>query len=78
MWERYITDANEASVPETFRASDEAVQQHNQEVCNLQGKIQRIEGVNTLLKNLIRDMLFDIPVIPDRHKYVERLQELTK
>lgn len=28
------------------------------------------------LENLIRDMLFDIPVIPDRYKYVERLKEI--
>ena len=28
------------------------------------------------LENLIRDMLFDIPVIPDRYKYVNRLKEI--
>ena len=30
------------------------------------------------LENLIRDMLFDIPVIPDRYKYVKRLKEIVK
>ena len=30
------------------------------------------------LENIIRDMLFDIPVIPDRYKYVNRLKEIVK
>ena len=30
------------------------------------------------LENLIRDMLFDIPVIPDRYKYVGRLKQIIK
>jgi len=35
------------------------------------------ETINSL-QNLIRDMLLDIPVIPDRYKYVARLQEISK
>ena len=41
------------------------------------GKWVKYEEIKAL-QNLIRDMLFDIPVIPERHKYVERLQEIKK
>jgi len=40
--------------------------------------IQDIEDHKKQLENLIRDMLFDIPVIPERYKYVNRLKEIVK
>ena len=42
----------------------------------LDEELDELKGMNKQLKNLIRDMLFEIPVIPDRHKYVERLKEI--
>lgn len=33
---------------------------------------------NKALETLIRDMLWDIPLIPGRYKYVERLKDIVK
>ena len=49
MWSNYITDANESITPETFRASDQAINHHNSEVFNLQSKINVLEIENDKL-----------------------------
>ncbi len=46
MWDRYICNANESSVPMTFRASDGAIDQHNSEIFNLESRIRELETLN--------------------------------
>ena len=57
MWIRYISDANESSIPETFGASDGAIDNHNNEVSILQMKINSLEAENKKLISLLQDVV---------------------
>ncbi len=52
MWDKYIPDANESIVPETFRASD-AMYHHNKEVFNLESRINVLEFENDKLLEIL-------------------------
>ncbi len=54
MWDKYIPDTNESIVPETFRASDDAMYHHNNEVFNLESRINVLEFENDKLRKALK------------------------
>lgn len=56
MWGKYNTDANESSIPLTFKASDEAVAMHNEEVFTLTSRVAVAEGKNVELEAENKDL----------------------
>ena len=44
-WGKYIVNANESITPATFKASDEASNQHNQEVYGLESRIADLDDI---------------------------------
>jgi len=52
-WRKYIVDANESRTPETFRTSDEARHQHNQEVFALESRVVKLESDNKKLREAL-------------------------
>jgi type I site-specific restriction endonuclease len=52
-WRKYIVNANESRTPQTFKASDEARHQHNQEVFGLESRIVELDDI---ISHHIEDM----------------------
>ncbi len=50
MWDKYIQTANETITPRTFRASEGAINQHNNEIFGVESKINVLTLENDELK----------------------------
>ena len=55
-WGKYIVNANESITPATFKASDEASNQHNQEVFGLESRIAELESDNKKLREALDEI----------------------
>lgn len=56
MWSRYIPDVNETSVPETFKASNGAVRNHNSEVGTLEMQVTSLQAENERLLEALEEI----------------------